>query len=455
MERSTRTTAVKNGYSKAANGKPPAASEEKVSYMSAYPGLMVSPLLLLCPIFGVLFVYIIVELDGGLQQLLNQSGALHKIIADHILGSKTSWAIIGSFAAFQLVLMRVLPGKIVDGPLTPKGNTPKYKANGMLAFIVTLLVFCSLAFTGLINPAIVYDNFIDIIGGLTLFSIVFVLILYIKGSIAPSSTDNSVSGNFMFDYFWGTELYPRILGWDVKMFTNCRFGLMGWAVLILCYAFKQYSVYGFVSDSMIVSVGIQLVYIAKFFQWEMGYMKSLDIMHDRAGFYICWGCLVWVPSVYTSQSLYLVKHPNELGLPLASLILIAGILSVLINYQADYQRELTRNTNGNCLIWGQRPKLIQATYQTKTGETKKSLLLLSGWWGVARHFHYLPELGTAFLWSVPALFDNPLPYFYFVFLTILLVHRSMRDDERCKEKYGDYWSAYCKEVPYKIIPYVF
>ena len=27
---------------------------------------------------------------------------------------------------------------------------------------------------------------------------------------------------------------------DVKTFTNCRFGMMGWAVLVVTYAFKQY-----------------------------------------------------------------------------------------------------------------------------------------------------------------------------------------------------------------------
>ncbi len=30
----------------------------------------------------------------------------------------------------------------------------------------------------------------------------------------------------------------------------------------------------------------------KFFHWEMGYVNTMDIQHDRAGFYICWGCLV-------------------------------------------------------------------------------------------------------------------------------------------------------------------
>ena len=40
--------------------------------------------------------------------------------------------------------------------------------------------------------------------------------------------DHSVSGNFIFDYYWGTELHPRIAGWDVKLFINSRIGMMGW-----------------------------------------------------------------------------------------------------------------------------------------------------------------------------------------------------------------------------------
>ena len=34
-------------------------------------------------------------------------------------------------------------------------------------------------------------------------------------------------------------------------------------------------------------------------------------MHDRAGYYICWGCLVWVPSVYTSPALFLTMVRDE------------------------------------------------------------------------------------------------------------------------------------------------
>jgi 7-dehydrocholesterol reductase len=67
------------------------------------------------------------------------------------------------------------------------------------------------------------------------------------------------------------------------------------------------------------------VYIAKFFWWEAGYMRSIDIMHDRAGYYLCWGCLVWVPSVYTSPAMYLVQNPIILGESTALAILATGV----------------------------------------------------------------------------------------------------------------------------------
>ena len=39
-------------------------------------------------------------------------------------------------------------------------------------------------------------------------------------------------------------------------------------------------------------------------------------------------------------------------------------------------------------------------------------------------------------------------------LTGLLVHRAVRDDVRCRSKYGKWWGAYCELVPYKLVPYV-
>ena len=264
---------------------------EKKSYTSGW--LMVPPfLVLVCPAFAMVLSYTIVKLDGLPSNLLNaiiEDGlfsTVYKAWIPYIFGSWKAWKIIIPYAIFQLILMKILPGKMTKGPVTPTGNVPIYKANGMLAYAVTLVAFFVSAYIlKLFNPAEVYDHFLEIIGALNLISLVFCLGLSLKGRYFPSSSDSGCSGSFIFDYYWGTELYPRILDFDVKMFTNCRFGMMSWPLLILCYAAKQYESHG-LSDSMIVAVGIQLIYLTKFFHWEMGYMKTLDIMHDRAGFYL-------------------------------------------------------------------------------------------------------------------------------------------------------------------------
>jgi len=73
-------------------------------------------------------------------------------------------------------------------------------------------------------------------------------------------------------------------------------------------------------DSVWVSAALQMVYFTKFFWWESGYMRTIDIMVDRAGFYICWGCICWIPGVYASVSLYLASRSVEAIMSLASYI---------------------------------------------------------------------------------------------------------------------------------------
>lgn len=383
-------------------------------------------------------------------------------------GLKTMWgsvnifsgfalSIILSYCVWALLLMRFLPGKYVKGPITPKGNTPIYKDNGFAHYIVTMstlfVLTLSLKQFGY-SPSIVYDRFGDILATLNIFSAIFCVVLYFKGLYAPSTNDCGSSGNIVFDYYWGTELYPRIFGFDVKVFTNCRFGMTIWAVLVYIDALKSYEVHGFV-DSMFVSTVLQLAYISKFFWWEAGYMSTIDIMVDRAGYYICWGCLVYVPGFYASVSLYLVNNPVRLGVFWSTVILTCGLAAISINYFADWQKQRVRSADGNCLIWGKKPDVIRARYTLENGQEKESILLASGWWGLSRHFHYIPEILLALCWTLPAGFENIMPYSYVIFLVILLTHRSFRDDDKCSLKYGPFWMDYCQRVPHRIVPYLF
>ncbi len=418
-------------------------------------------LIILCPPLVMLVWHTNVSLDGSFQTLwhvLAKEGlfaTLYAIWSPVFFGTADAWKILGTFAGVELLLMKLLPGRKYEGPVTPKGNVPVYKANGVTAFLGTLLLFYVGSTTfKLFSPTIIYDNFDGLLGALNIFSLLFCFLLYFKGRYRPSTSDSGATGDAIFDYFWGTELYPRILGWDVKMFANCRFGMMGWGLIIISFAAKQQDLYG-LSDSMLVSVVLQLLYIMKFFWWETAYLRSMDIMYDRPGFCICWGCMVWLPAIYTSPTLFLVHHPNHLGTVAALAILIAGSFCIFVNYLADRQRHYVRRKNGDCTIWKKKPELIFANYKTEWGEDKQSLLLASGWWGISRHFHYLPEILGAFFWSLPALFTHYLPYFYLTFLILLLMDRSYRQEKRCAMKYGKDWEKYCERVPFRLIPFVY
>lgn len=112
------------------------------------------------------------------------------------------------------------------------------------------------------------------------------------------------------------------------------------------------------------------MYLFKFAVWESGYLESMDIAHDRFGFYICWGVLSWVPGFYTIAAQYLVKHPVHMDYMEAITIFGLGVLSVWVNYEADAQKQVFRHSKGNCLIWGKKPMAIHAEYKTTDGQIR-------------------------------------------------------------------------------------
>lgn len=54
------------------------------------------------------------------------------------------------------------------------------------------------------------------------------------------------------------------------------------------------------------------------------------------------------------------------------------------NILCGRQRQRFRCTNGREKVWGREPVFVEARYLTKDGEERSSLLLASGWWGLAR-----------------------------------------------------------------------
>lgn len=297
-------------------------------------------LMLTTPIFCMTFWYTCYAHDGSFLSLYNEAKFLgvlslirNKIWLTPFDG--TVLKMVFCYMLYQLVLMKVVPGKVFYATSAPSGHVPVYKANGIQCYAINILTLFLLHHLKIFDPSTVYDNLGKILSTMNLFAILLCSFLTFKGINFPSTPDSGSNGNIVIDFFWGTELYPRIFGWDVKQFTNCRCGMMFWQLGIICYAFKQYENVGYVSSSMLASVLIQSVYIAKFFWWETGYFCSMDIQHDRAGYYICWGCLVWVPSMYTIHTYFLVNHPTSLTLPATILVTSCGLFCIWCNYDCD------------------------------------------------------------------------------------------------------------------------
>jgi 7-dehydrocholesterol reductase len=296
-------------------------------------------LMLVTPIFCLTFWYTCQHHDGSFEKLWNYVRAVGlKQFLIEVWPTPFDpyvWKMIGSYMAFELTLMRIVPGKVFKATVTPSGHVPVYIANGFQCYIITILALFAVAYTGLFNPSDVYNHMGKFLSSMNLFAICFCAFLVVKGLNFPSTKDSGSNGNLIVDFFWGTELYPRVFGWDVKQFTNCRFGMMFWQVAVICYGFKQYETFGYLSSSILVSILLQTIYIAKFFWWETGYFCSMDIQHDRAGYYICWGCLVWVPSMYTMHTYFMATHPVMLSAPTALFYFLAGTYCIWCNYDCD------------------------------------------------------------------------------------------------------------------------
>ena len=396
-------------------------------------------------------------LEEGVIKLVRDAWAAvnwrdHEVMA--IIAGTVSWATISL----------LLPGSRYFGPPTLSGFRPEYKKSGFLFYLISMSVLVPVIWYNSVLH--LYPKFVTFGGMLSVGGLVMAAVLFVKGHLFPSPGVFGSSGNPVFDFYWGLELYPRFGPFnffDLKTIVNCRFGLWLWQAIVVWAWKANYELHaasyarGEVNYPLTATTILQTVYLAKFYFWEDGYMSTIDISVDKFGFYVGWGCVAWVPTFYTLTSLYLIKHSpvHVFGFWSFVATVTFGISMILLNYEADRQRFVFRTTGGKCTIWGRVPRAIHAVYKTEDGHSKQSMLLASGLWGSARHFNYVFELAATLAWTAPALTGSLLPYLHFLFLLVLLVHRSLRDDEKCRLKYAKYWDKYCAAVPYRILPYVY
>jgi Delta14-sterol reductase len=427
------------------------------------------------------------------------------------LKTQTPWpenGIIGLFDAeaigwtlayygLLVVLQLVLPGEEVEGTLLSDGAKLHYKFN---SWRTTLLLTAGLTTGTVLYGAdwivwtFIWDKLVYIFVANLLIAYGLAAYCYIGSFTVPHPgqpnpdhrelAKGGHSGNILYDFMIGRELNPRVaipaflplVGGqvlDIKLFMEMRPGLMGWIILDCAHIAHQYRLYGEVTDSIVFITIFQALYVFDAMYMEPAILTTIDCIMDGFGFMLAFGDVAWLPFIYSIQTRYLSVHPVKLG--------YNGVAGVLAVTAVGYY--IFRSSNNEKNRFRTNPNDPKIAHLQSMSTASGSKLLTSGWWGTARHINYLGDWIMSWAFCLPTGFAgyvahhsvNALTgkdsirveqgdakgwgmiftYFYIVYFGVLLVHRELRDEAKCKRKYGKDWDKYCQIVKWKIIPYVY
>ncbi|KAJ0245647.1 hypothetical protein HA466_0180860 [Hirschfeldia incana] len=341
-----------------------------------------------------------------------------RLLLPSLIPSPQSVYVLVSYFAYLAVAGEILPGKVIRGAVLSDGSQLRYRCNGLLALTLLVAILGISAKLGVLSPLVVADRGLELLSATFIFCVLVTLVLYITGrtsSDKSSSLKPHLSGNLVHDWWFGVQLNPQFMSIDLKFFF-VRAGMMGWLLINLSILAKCVQD-GSLTQSMILYQIFCALYILDYFVHEE-YMTS------------------------TIQGWWLLHNKVELTVP--GIVANCFVFSIvyMVFRGANKQKHIFKK-NPKTPIWGKPPVVVGGK------------LLASGYWGIARHCNYLGDLMLALSFSLPCGISSPVPYFYPIYLLILLIWRERRDEERCAEKYKEIWAEYLRLVPYRILPYVY
>ncbi|GJC98658.1 ergosterol biosynthesis ERG4/ERG24 family protein [Colletotrichum higginsianum] len=376
--------------------------------------------------------------------------------------SLRAWRIYWTFFVFEGICYCVLPGVWAWGkPLAHEnGKQLKYFCNAYVSFYFTISVMAVLHFTGLFPVYTFIDEFGPLMSVAILSGFLVSFIAYFSALLRGAQ--HRMTGYPIYDFFLGAELNPRMFGiLDFKMFFEVR---IPWFILfgLSCgAAARQYEKYGYVSGEVLFLVMAHYLYANACAKGEQLIVPTWDMYYEKWGFMLIFWNLAGVPLSYCHCTIFLANHhPSEYKWnPFALALLFASYLFVYWvwdttnsqknGFRAQERGQLVKRRTFPQLPWQtvKNPKTITSA--------KGDVILADGWYGYARKIHYTCDAFFAICWGLITGFKSPFPWFYPVFFCGMIAHRAARDIHRCRQKYGDAWAQYEREVPYLFIPVSF
>jgi Delta24(24(1))-sterol reductase len=392
--------------------------------------------------------------------------------------SLKAWAMYWIFLIFEAGCYLYLPGVWTKGKPLPHegGKQLDYYCSGMWSLYTTIAVAAALHFSGIFRLYEVVDEFGPVMSVAIISGFIVSFAAYF--SAIYRGAQHRMTGYPVYDFFMGAELNPRAFDvLDFKMFFEVR---LPWYMLFLISvgtAARQYEQFGYVSGEVGFLVMAHFLYANACAKGEECIVPTWDMYYEKWGFMLIFWNMAGVPLSYCHCTIFLANHAPE------TYHWNRYVLSVLyVTYLFVYWVWDTANSQKNRFRHKERggdftrktfPQLPwQAvknprTIKTETGDS----ILVDGWckfgiflqtralywtdsWidGYARKVHYTCDFFFASSWGLITGFQSPFPWFYPVFFTAMIIHRAIRDIQRCRAKYGKAWEEYERQVPYLFIP---
>lgn len=345
-------------------------------------------------------------------------------------------AIFAVFVGILLLGSKWLPGQRMDGRPDADGVTRTYHLNGLALFLIVLLLAVLGDVFDVISLSVLHTHFAELFIVANVFAFSLSAGLYWQASRSQSDSPGLWRG-----LFFGRQLNPTWFGVDLKLFSY-RPSLIALALFNVSFAVVQYDRHDELSLQMILYQAFTLIYVLNYFQFEYGMIYTWDIVAERFGWMLAWGDYVLVPFFYCLAGWWLVDSTDSIHGAAAAAICVLFVVGFCAFRGANEQKHRFKQ-NAQVSIWRQ------------PAESLDGRLLVSGFWGLGRHLNYTGEICVYFAFALTAGFASWIPFVLPVWLTALLWHRSLRDDRRCRTKYGELWERYTQRVPYALIPRVY
>lgn len=404
--------------------------------------------------FGALLMIFVGPLSILLPQFACSSGRcsialfrLNKDLKTYL--NPNAFLLYAGFLIFMAITSLLPIGRVIDGQQTRIGRL-QYRINGFLSAVLTLIAFGAVEYKGYKISNFILENSLQLTIVGWIYAVILSIALYIKGGRTSVTNLNmhALTNNRIYDFWQGRETNPRVGPLDVK-FVFLRVTLVGSIVILAAVIVKIFQGAQPLSLSTInltalIAAILQLIYAIDGLIFEAAFVTSFEVMYEGTGYMLCIGYLMY-PFLCTLPARYALYHKVPQSPYILALLVVCFFIGYgLFRYCNSQKDEFRKNPLA--------PRLARLeTIPTVRGKK----LIVSGLWGHVRHPNYLGDL--ILHWSMAGLTfaRDPLPYYNAVFLTFLLIHRAIRDNKRCQQRYGLAWEEYCSRVKYMILKRVF